>query len=375
RVELNSTESVSLLEQPLQTVVISYQLLDSLIMQNCRNITLRTFGTEFLINHCEYTAGYNAFLFLENSRGTIQNSTFSSPYSMHSGANIQIEEGSHIAIERCVFEDDSSCQIGVTATLNGSLDTTKACIRHCTFHNTHEVFVRIGRGSIAGYQSTEISNCIFNDSDDKMISLSANTGTLDVTIRNNCFWQANELFYCNTGQPLCSELGVLIDRNANGDSVDAYNNIFLDPLFADSLFTLTAESPCIDAGFDYGQDYWGAAPDIGYREYTGDIIRGSADDNSDSDQAYGLSIFPNPTNSSVIITGSQLPTNDLRQLRVYDILGREVAKLIVPAAINGAFRFNWNLEDAHGHPLPTGSYFFLSEPHDLQPSIRLTIIR
>ena len=40
--------------------------------------------------------------------------------------------------------------------------------------------------------------------------------------------------------------------NANGDSCDIYNNIFLDPMFyatvGDSAYYLTAESPCIDAG-------------------------------------------------------------------------------------------------------------------------------
>ena len=49
-----------------------------------------------------------------------------------------------------------------------------------------------------------------------------------------------------------ASLGQLVTVNANGDSCDIYNNIFLDPLFyataGDSAYYLTAESPCIDAG-------------------------------------------------------------------------------------------------------------------------------
>jgi hypothetical protein len=45
--------------------------------------------------------------------------------------------------------------------------------------------------------------------------------------------------------------GTLTGINANGDSCDVYSNIFMDPLFADTLnrdFHLTENSPCIDAG-------------------------------------------------------------------------------------------------------------------------------
>ena len=49
-----------------------------------------------------------------------------------------------------------------------------------------------------------------------------------------------------------SGLGAIVSVNANGDSCDTYNNIFLDPLFyslgGDSAYHLTEDSPCIDAG-------------------------------------------------------------------------------------------------------------------------------
>jgi len=75
---------------------------------------------------------------------------------------------------------------------------------------------------------------------------------------------------------------------------------------------------------------------------------------------FTLSLFPNPANNSVTITGTTLPDNKLQQLFVFDILGREVARLTVPAATGGSFRIHWRLEDSKGLPLPTGSYFIIA---------------
>ena len=63
-------------------------------------------------------------------------------------------------------------------------------------------------------------------------------------------------FYDNEGGSFTGSpptyLGQIVTVNANGDSCDAYYNIFEDPLFysttGDSAFYLTANSPCIDAG-------------------------------------------------------------------------------------------------------------------------------
>jgi hypothetical protein len=61
-------------------------------------------------------------------------------------------------------------------------------------------------------------------------------------------------FYNNTGGHFSatpSGTGVITTINNNGDSCDVYYNIFMDPLFVDTLnndFHLTENSPCIDAG-------------------------------------------------------------------------------------------------------------------------------
>lgn len=53
-----------------------------------------------------------------------------------------------------------------------------------------------------------------------------------------------------SGTPV-SGFGLMTAVNENGDSCDAFSNIFMDPRFSDSLvddYNLLSESPCIDAG-------------------------------------------------------------------------------------------------------------------------------
>jgi len=72
-------------------------------------------------------------------------------------------------------------------------------------------------------------------------------------------------------------LGVNVTTNTNGDSVDSYLNMQLDPLFVDEVngsYNLQDDSPCIDAGFnDFNNDglqddldYYGETIDIGVYE-------------------------------------------------------------------------------------------------------------
>jgi hypothetical protein len=63
--------------------------------------------------------------------------------------------------------------------------------------------------------------------------------------------QGTVTFHDNSPSHGPPAIGVLADMNANGDWCDTYSNIFLDPLFIDTLagdYHLSQGSPCIDAG-------------------------------------------------------------------------------------------------------------------------------
>ena len=106
---------------------------------------------------------------------------------------------------------------------------------------------------------------------------SQNNGTVrNVSIRNNIFQGFTNRSV--TGTAAATQSNILITHNDyyqtaaptwTGGGVTINNNISVNPLFVGSgYYTLQATSPCIDAGVNVGLPYSGAAPDMGYAEYS-----------------------------------------------------------------------------------------------------------
>jgi len=129
-----------------------------------------------------------------------------------------------------------------------------------------------------------------------------------------------------------SWFGVKVTINSNNDSIDAWNNIQLNPNFimtTSNNFSLTENSPCIDAGtndsIDFDLDILGnqricdgnndgiAIVDMGAYEYPNftSVNRTSIDNDF-------YTIFPNPANEYLDVKGIGEGT----LIQVYDIYGR-----------------------------------------------------
>ena len=161
-------------------------------------------------------------------------------------------------------------------------------------------------------------------------------------------------------------------------------NIDVDPLFCDSTYCLLTgnESPCIDAGnpdFTYNDVLDGSNalyPALGYARNDMGAFGGSnskwwEDDMHMWDNVvsvdneivaipteYKLSQnYPNPFNPSTIIK-YQIPKqvrddNANVSLKVYDILGREIATLVNEKQKAGNYEVTWNADN-----VPSGIYFY-----------------
>ena len=70
--------------------------------------------------------------------------------------------------------------------------------------------------------------------------------------------------------------------------------------------------------------------------------------------------YPNPFNSGTEIRLA-LPVSGQIILRVYDILGREVTRLVDRELEAGVMSVSWNGRDAGGRLLPSGMYFYRLE--------------
>jgi len=220
-------------------------------------------------------------------------------------------QSADLIIEHCVFDDIQSSRMIVSSTWG----LTGPTIQHNTF---------IGNGSqyVVGFvpnSSIVIRNNIFVDFTRLMRVFSFDTDTSSIVIQNNCFWNVNEIvdqdcLYWPT-------IGQMIGINANGDSVDLYNNLRSDPEFQDSSFRLSLNSPCINAGVEYGQVFYGEAPDIGAFEFG---VSFSPENRSLlAPSRFGLSVFPNPFNPTTTLSFALPKLSDV-ELTVFDVLGRVV---------------------------------------------------
>jgi len=154
-------------------------------------------------------------------------------------------------------------------------------------------------------------------------------------------------------------LGEITITNLNGDSCDAFFNIFLDPLFVDPTigdYHLQSTSPCIDAGDPNSpRDPDSTIADIGAFYFHQSGIGENRPDHSIPTSFRLYQNYPNPFNSSTTITLS-VPMTSYVSLGVYDIIGRHVATLINNQLSPGIHRITFD-----GSDLPSGTYFLKME--------------
>jgi hypothetical protein len=189
---------------------------------------------------------------------------------------------------------------------------------------------------------------------------------------NNIFWDdsssTGEIYYQSTAT---IEMHY---SNIEGGWSGGTGNINADPVFADTLYRLANASPCIGAGRDSLQiagvwyrsptrDFDGNArpmpaasqPDMGAQENP----RATPTDVNDGQAGLPEVVvlaqnYPNPFNPSTTIRFS-IPAgaNGHTSLRVYDLLGQEVATLVDEQKQAGNYSVSW---DAHG--MTSGVYFY-----------------
>ena len=141
-------------------------------------------------------------------------------------------------------------------------------------------------------------------------------------------------------------------------------NVDVDPLFIDPKngnLQLQNGSPCIDAGiplFIWKGDtlinvnptqYIGSAPDMGAYEHGNP----SGIEMEITSHSFSLSQnFPNPFNPSTKINW-QMPARSQVTLKVYDVLGNEIASLVNEEKEAGYHSIDFNASD-----FPSGVYFY-----------------
>ena len=317
------------------------------------------------------------------SNPSIINSTISGNSTGWDGGGI-FSFDSNPTIITCNITGNSSTNVGGGITVYGSSPTIESCIITGNSASDDGGGIHCGSGTTVNIRNCTISGNSTNDSGGGIninssipiilnnivecntgnggiyFNYSANTSVLYSDFHNN----QNGNF---TGNSIPSNLGVITSVNANGDSCDQFFNIFLDPLFysitGDSAYYLTVNSPCIDAGNpdpQYNDPEDPANPGFALYPAMGTIRndmgayggQGAAGwvgvfNRHFSEQhlkSYSLfQNYPNPFNPETNIA-FELPKPGEVSLVIYDIQGKEVARLVDEYKPAGSHSITWNAE-------------------------------
>jgi hypothetical protein len=146
-------------------------------------------------------------------------------------------------------------------------------------------------------------------------------------------------------------------------------NINIDPMFVDTAngdYNLQEGSPCIDKGiqdtmiiYNDGQDslyippmtFTGLAPDLGAYEY-GDLSVIEQERIKLPNRYTLRQNYPNPFNPSTTIEFT-LPKSDNVELKIYNILGKEVSKIVFKKLNSGNHTYQFD-----GQNLASGIYYY-----------------
>jgi len=164
-----------------------------------------------------------------------------------------------------------------------------------------------------------------------------------------------------------------------------------DPLFVDSTWELSDESPCIGAGtasFNIGDKEWscpdfdylmnsrpnpgGSNPDIGAYEHELGALSVLAHEDI---APYNFALkpnYPNPFNPETTISYS-LPQNSYVRLVIYNVLGQPVRTLVDGWQIAGPHVSVWDGRDQANKLLPSGIYLCKLTAGSYQKIIKLTL--
>lgn len=256
-----------------------------------------------------------------------------------------------------------------------------------TFHVHHNYIYRSFEERVTGeremddgienQESTASVNFIYNNtivgwnSDGMQLN-----GPSTFNLRNNLIAQQNENRDLDIRNPETAVLDIAygLSWNSNGDAMkiteyDATNSLNADPMFADELgddYKLTSSSPAIDKGeyepFGFKTHYAipaggydgtdASRPDIGAFEINyGATAIGESKSNvvNRFDLAQN---YPNPFNPVTTITFS-LEKSDIVTLTVFDVAGREIAKLF-----NGRAAAGENRVEFDAAKYSSGIYFY-----------------
>jgi pectate disaccharide-lyase len=130
---------------------------------------------------------------------------------------------------------------------------------------------------------------------------------------------------------------------------------------------LVAGSDLIDKGVNVGLPFSGAAPDLGAYEFGLTDVKSNVQARASSFSL--LQNYPNPFNPSTVI-GYELKNSTHVTLRIFNVLGKQVAELVNEEQHAGNHSINFRAEN-----IPSGVYFYQLNTGSYSESKKMTILK
>ena len=283
---------------------------------------------------------------------------------------------------------------------SGVLTINNSQIYHNERNHPDMVWYQHRGGGIFAYGEVNINkSAIWENVASSTSSSGLYTEGGDINLSNSVFYDNS--IYLNGTADLMSINSILYGENFGISGLEERVNIFYsnidggwdgegnieaDPLFYDpdnGNFNLNPNSPCIDAGTAFyvsegdtlvnmdPDDYIGSAPDMGTIEY--DPL--SIDDEAAIPLDYALhQNYPNPFNPVTRIIFDLPELTDV-EILVYNLLGKQVRKLVNESMNPGKYSIIWNGTDNLGMPLSSGVYIYRLVTPEFSQSKKLILLK
>ncbi len=209
----------------------------SALIKNCVITHSNSVGIE--IGHCNDVQILNCRISDNNAPGISSHGSYviiRNCFIENNDCGIGIQDDAEIL--NCVISKNKGVGIGLCCTSNIN-------IKNCTITENSESGIIYDPMNVPG--TLVILNTIVKDNVEGII-FQYTESAVNISVSYNDFYNNGLNF---SGDAIPEYLGNIVTTNTNGDSCDAFMNIFKDPLFVDSDngdFYLQVESPCIDAG-------------------------------------------------------------------------------------------------------------------------------
>jgi hypothetical protein len=324
-----------------------------------------------IMNNCANHTG-GGIHFLNKSSGIVENNIIKNNLNLgcYGGGGIALFLESYPLIINNLISNNNARYYGLGGYGGGiiCMNSNPRIINNTIVNNTTRNNDLLGEGGgirVRGLPSPIIINCIIwnNEAKDSLENLDFQTygwnWTLDVSYSN-------------------IENGIYNIISTSPETIMNINPNFIDP--QNGNFQLRSDSPCIDAGIPDSTglflplyDLFGNNRvhnnriDMGAYEF---IIPTRINDDHSPMINYRLSQnYPNPFNPTTKISYS-LPKSSLVQLKIFNLLGQEIATLVNEEKPAGNYEVNFNASN-----LPSGVYLYKIQAGDYIETKKMILLK